>query len=123
MLKPKTLPEESFRDQIEQMRAELTHSMMQRRRWKDCSAGGSAELAHRKQTLGHVGLQALVAEKEEMIYIYGLLSGLLELQKIMEAEGRYSDIAQQPSLKAIRKSEDNVIYVDFKSVGEAEEGA
>ncbi|MCK1641258.1 hypothetical protein IVA95_27650 [Bradyrhizobium sp. 157] len=49
-----------------------------------------------------------------MIYIYRLRNGFLKIQKIMQTEGRNSDIAQQFSLEAIEDSKDNVVHVDFK---------
>ncbi|WOH63813.1 hypothetical protein [Bradyrhizobium sp. BWA-3-5] len=58
-----------------------------------------------------------------MIYIYGLLKMLLELDKVTLAKGRCGDIAQQRLLEAIKVSDGNVVYVNFKGIRQAEEGA
>ncbi|WFU14474.1 hypothetical protein [Bradyrhizobium sp. CB3481] len=57
-----------------------------------------------------------------MSYIYGLLGGFFKIQKTVQAEGRYSGVAQQFS-KAKKDSEDNVVYVDFKSISKSEKGS
>ncbi|XIA67593.1 hypothetical protein ACFIOY_19585 [Bradyrhizobium sp. TZ2] len=57
-----------------------------------------------------------------MIYIYGLLSGFFESQQIMQAEPWSGEVAQQPWLGLRNEQQDNVVYVDFKAIREAEEG-
>ncbi|WP_256378895.1 hypothetical protein [Bradyrhizobium sp. Ai1a-2] len=41
----------------------------------------------------------------------------------MRAELRHWDVAQQPWRETMKEQEDNVVYVDFKKIREAEEGA
>ncbi|WP_157449998.1 hypothetical protein [Bradyrhizobium sp. ARR65] len=56
-----------------------------------------------------------------MIYIYGLLGGLFEVQRLTESRAWHWDVAQQRWLESMKEAQDNVIYVDFKASRETKE--
>ncbi|MGY3622250.1 hypothetical protein [Bradyrhizobium sp. USDA 10063] len=58
-----------------------------------------------------------------MIYIGDFLSVLFAMQQIMYAGGWHWYIAQQRWLESMNDPEDNVVYVDFKAVRQAKQGA
>lgn len=120
----KGLPERTLRDQIEQIREEADGAVIETKLRGRAVAyrryAGSWLIENRR--LGACAYRRLVGESE-MIYIYGLLKMLLELDKVTLAKGRCGDIAQQRLLEAIKVSDGNVVYVNFKGIRQAEEGA